>query len=139
MTDPNPPTPPITLVLNKVYIDRGKKKVEMSWTGTSASNVDIYVDGDFAKKTKNKGTVKFEIKKSGTVFVLKIREQGTNICSNEVTADYGNIPFTLTLKKASVRKGLLEIEFLRAGANSTNVDVFVDGAFNKTTKNDGKE
>jgi subtilisin family serine protease len=87
------PTPtetstPSTIVLSATgYKVRGAGYVDLSWSGATYSNVDIYRDGNPLVTTNNDGFYTDEriIQGSGSA-TYKVCEEGTNVCSNEVTA-----------------------------------------------------
>jgi hypothetical protein len=69
---------------------QGKHVVDLSWTGTSATNIDIYRDGVLIVTVPNNGTYTDQIGARGKgTYTYKVCEAGTQICSNEVTVRFG--------------------------------------------------
>jgi PKD repeat protein len=66
------------------YKVKGLMKADLSWSGATTANVDVYRSGSLVATTANEGTHTDNIgtKGSGT-FVYQLCEAGTNTCSNE--------------------------------------------------------
>lgn len=76
----------LTVVGSKV---RGTKIADLSWSGASGSNVDIYRDGAFVVTTANDGAETDSIGKGGGTHTYVVCEEGsTATCSNGVSVSY---------------------------------------------------
>jgi hypothetical protein len=78
--------PDITLSVN-AYKFRGNYYADLTWTETTSSQMDIYRNGALIVTTENDGNYTDALRKQrkGTTFVYKVREAGTQVCSNEAT------------------------------------------------------
>jgi serine protease len=92
---PNPsatPTPtPGQITLSAVgYKVRGVNTVDLSWSGATSSQVDIYRNGVVRVRTANDG---FHTDSTGgrgqATYRYKVCEANTTTCSNEVTVKFG--------------------------------------------------
>jgi serine protease len=67
----------------------GRHTVDLSWSGASSPNVDIYRNGAFITNTPNDG---FYTDSPGTrghaTYTYKVCEAGTQTCSNQVTVTF---------------------------------------------------
>lgn len=71
------------------YKVKGKQKVDLSWSGTTSSLVDIFRDGQLLITTANDGSYLDDINKTGNgSYTYKVCEAGTSTCSNEATATF---------------------------------------------------
>jgi hypothetical protein len=87
LTDPNQPN--ITLSVNG-YKVKGVHTVDLTWSGATGTNVDIYRnsspltttanDGAYTDSTGNKG--------GGASYTYQVCEAGTSNCSNTATASF---------------------------------------------------
>jgi hypothetical protein len=74
----------ITLSANGFKV-KGKQEVDLTWSGSSATNVDIYRD-TFKITTANDGFYNDNIgAKGGATYLYKVCDAGTSNCSNTVT------------------------------------------------------
>jgi photosynthesis system II assembly factor YCF48-like protein len=73
---------------------RGMHTVDLSWTGATSANVDIFRDGSLVATVPNGGTYTDSIGvRGGNVrYTYKVCEAGTQTCSNEVTVRFGGPP-----------------------------------------------
>ncbi len=89
-TTPEPtetPTPSTIVLSANGYKVRGAGYVDLEWFGATSSNVDIYRDGSLLVTTENNGIyTDAQIVQGGGSATYKVCEEGTNVCSNEVTA-----------------------------------------------------
>jgi outer membrane protein assembly factor BamB len=92
---PNPsatptPTPGQITLTARGYKVRGVNTVDLSWSGATSSQVDIYRDGVVRATTTNDG---FHTDSTGgrgqATYRYKVCEAGTLTCSNEVTVQFG--------------------------------------------------
>lgn len=68
------------------YKSRGAKYVDLSWTGATTSNVDIFRNGSQITTTANDGSHTDAINsKGGGVYDYQVCESGTSTCSTTVT------------------------------------------------------
>src|SRR5947208_1598754 len=73
---------------------QGKHTVDLSWTGATAANTDIYRDGVVIATAPNNETYTDSIGVRGgnARYVYKVCDAGTQNCSNEVTVRFGAPP-----------------------------------------------
>jgi hypothetical protein len=68
------------------YKIKGWQKVQVSWNGSMAANVDIYRNGSKITATANDGSYADHINKRGKgTYVYQVCVEGTSTCSNEAT------------------------------------------------------
>ncbi|HEY5774681.1 MAG TPA: fibronectin type III domain-containing protein, partial [Xanthomonadales bacterium] len=86
------PDLPVTFSLSAVGgTSKGKHVIDLSWSGASATNVDIYRDGGIVATTANDGVYSDATgsKTRGAVYTHKVCEQGSStVCSNETVTSY---------------------------------------------------
>jgi hypothetical protein len=88
MSATTPAATGITLSVNG-YKARGVQQADLSWTGASSTNVDIFRNGGKVTTTANDGAYTDNIgAKGGGNYRYKICEAGTTTCSNEVTITF---------------------------------------------------
>jgi serine protease len=85
--EPPPPPPPGDFMLSAVgYKVKGAQTVDLTWSGTISTNVDIYRGGTKITTKANDGAYTDNIgAKGGGSYTYKVCEAGTDTCSNEVT------------------------------------------------------
>jgi hypothetical protein len=77
-----------TLTL-RAYKDKGLQKVDIGWTGFSASSVDIFRNSTRIMTTANDGTVTDAIDQKGAgSYTYRICASGTTTCSNPATVTF---------------------------------------------------
>jgi hypothetical protein len=88
VTVDNEPDPAISLSV-LAYKVRGLQKADLSWSGATSLDVDIYRDGAPIVTTANDGfhTDNIDGRGSGS-YTYVVCEAGTTVCSNEATAGY---------------------------------------------------
>jgi subtilisin family serine protease len=68
------------------YKSKGVKYVDLSWSGATTANVDVYRDGSLIGTTANDGAATDTINtKGGGVYTYQICEEGSTSCSAEMT------------------------------------------------------
>lgn len=78
----------ITLSVNG-YKVRGLQKADLSWSGATSTNVDVYRDGALIVTTENDGFHTDNINKSGGgSYTYVLCESGTSTCSNQATVTF---------------------------------------------------
>lgn len=81
-------TSDITLSVSSRKV-QGVRTVDLSWSGTSVSDVDIYRDGSLVDTTANDGSYTDNLGRGGSgSFTYQVCEAGTSTCSNEATATF---------------------------------------------------
>jgi len=66
------------------YKVKGVMKADLSWSGATSGNVDVYRNGSVVTTTANDGDYTDNINKKGSgTFTYEVCEAGTSICSNE--------------------------------------------------------
>jgi hypothetical protein len=88
------PTPAGITLTARAYRVRGFHTVDLSWTGATSANIDVYRDGVAVAAVPNSGTYTDSIGvRGGNVhYTYKVCEAGTQTCSNEVTVRFGGPP-----------------------------------------------
>ena len=71
------------------YKVKGKWTADLSWSGATSANVDIYRDGSYLTTTANDGayTDATDFKGGGSL-TYQVCEEGTAVCSNTATANF---------------------------------------------------
>ncbi|HEU5205279.1 MAG TPA: S8 family serine peptidase [Candidatus Limnocylindrales bacterium] len=83
-----PPTGAITLNV-RLYKVKGNRTAELTWSGASSTNVDVWRNGAKVTTTPNDGVHTDLIGgKGGGTFIYKVCEAGTTTCSPEVSASF---------------------------------------------------
>lgn len=68
------------------YKVKGQQKVDLSWSGATSTNVDVFRNGTVITTTANDGFHTDDINTSGGgTYTYKVCESGTTTCSNEAT------------------------------------------------------
>lgn len=68
---------------------KGLQKVDLSWSGATTTNVDVYRNGVLVAATANDGAYTDNIDKTGNgTHKHKVCEAGTSTCSNETTTTF---------------------------------------------------
>lgn len=81
-----PPPPGFNLTAEGYKARAGLQKVDLSWTGATSSNVDVYRNGAKIDITPNDGSYIDNINLRGRgTYTHQVCESGTDICSNETT------------------------------------------------------
>lgn len=85
VVEPPPPPPSGDFTLSTSgYKVRGWQYADLTWSGTTSSDVDIWRDGQMIMTTINDGAYTDPInQKGGGSYRYKVCEAGTNVCSNE--------------------------------------------------------
>jgi PKD repeat protein/subtilisin family serine protease len=82
------PPPGINLSVN-AYKVKGEKQADLTWSGATSTNVDVYRNGSVVATTANDGTyTDRQLGKGGGSAIYKVCEAGTTTCSNEATATW---------------------------------------------------
>ncbi|MCG2590732.1 S8 family serine peptidase [Rhodohalobacter sulfatireducens] len=81
---------PADIILNaNGYKDKGRWTTDLTWSGATSSNVDIYRDGTVLTTTSNSGAFTDNTSfKGGGSLTYQVCESGTNTCSSEVTVNF---------------------------------------------------
>ncbi len=82
--------PPVEIVLTAVgYKVRGLQKADLTWTGVTSGDVDVYRDGALIMTTANDGseTDPIDARGSGS-YAYRVCEAGTSTCSGTVTVTF---------------------------------------------------
>ncbi|MCW9015322.1 MAG: PKD domain-containing protein, partial [Kangiellaceae bacterium] len=68
------------------YKRKGRHNIDLSWSGATGSNVDIYRNGSLLTATANDGAYTDATgNRGGATYIYKVCEAGTSNCSAEVT------------------------------------------------------
>jgi PKD repeat protein len=66
--------------------NKGRQYVNLTWTGATSDNVDIYRDGAFLITVENTGSYTDDLNKvGGGTYVYRVCEAETSTCSNDAT------------------------------------------------------
>jgi PKD repeat protein len=85
----NVTTPQSAIVLSaNGYKDKGNKMVDLTWSGVTTSNVDIYRNGTLIVTTSNSGTYTDNLGKGGGSYTYQACESGDSNCSDTVTVNF---------------------------------------------------
>jgi subtilisin family serine protease len=85
---PPPPSTSISLTASGLKI-KGVQNADLSWSGASSTNVDLYRNGAKITTTANDGAHRDNIgKKGGGSYTYKVCEAGTATCSNDANVNF---------------------------------------------------
>ncbi|HVT44610.1 MAG TPA: S8 family serine peptidase [Thermoanaerobaculia bacterium] len=71
------------------YKDKGLQKVDLSWSGASSTNVDVFRDSTKIATVTNNGAFTDHINsRGGGSYTYQVCEEGTTTCSNTATAGF---------------------------------------------------
>lgn len=76
--------PPAEMTLSGTR-SKGNRQANLSWTGGSTSNVDVFVNGSFNSTTANDGAISFSVSKNSTYTFTVCEEGSTSVCTNQIT------------------------------------------------------
>lgn len=87
---PSEPAPSSGAQLSaNAYKVKGQQKVDLSWSGLSASSVDVFRSGGRISTTPNSGKMTDNIdRKGGGSYSYKVCAAGTTTCSNQVSVTF---------------------------------------------------
>ena len=73
---------------------QGKHTVDLSWTGATSANIDIYRDGVVIATAPNNETYKdfIGVRGGNARYIYKVCDASTQNCSNQVTVRFGGPP-----------------------------------------------
>ena len=88
--DPEPDPEPAAVGLSVVaYKVQGLQKADLTWSGATSTNVDVYRDGALRTTVSNTGSYTDHInKRGGGSYTYQVCEAGTSTCSDVVTASF---------------------------------------------------
>ena len=72
----------------KAYKIKGAKYAELTWSGATSTNVDVYADSSWPATTQNDGLYTDGPRDKGRPVTYKVCEAGTWTCSNEVSVGW---------------------------------------------------
>jgi hypothetical protein len=85
-TTPPPPGFTLTAIGYKL---KGLQKADLSWSGTTASSVDVYRNNEKVTTVANAGAYTDNIdSRGGGSYTYRVCEAGTSTCSNNVTISF---------------------------------------------------
>ena len=89
VSDPDPPAGGITLQVSP-YKVKGVQHVDLTWSGTTVTDIDVYRDGSNVATTTNDGahTDNIDTKGGGVSYSYTVCEAGTGTCSNAAIAAF---------------------------------------------------
>jgi hypothetical protein len=87
------PTPEIVLRASGRRV-KGRHTVDLSWSGATSVNIDVFRDGALIVTAPNNGayTDSIGVRRGNVRYRYKVCEAGTATCSNEVTVRFGGPP-----------------------------------------------
>jgi M6 family metalloprotease-like protein len=83
--------PPVSLELTANGLkEKGKHVIDLSWSGATSTNVDIFRDGSKIATAPNNGAYSDATgnRTRGATYTHKVCEAGTTVCSNETVTSY---------------------------------------------------
>lgn len=80
-TEP-PPSEDFALTGNR---SKGNRQANLSWTGGTTSNVDVYINGSFNNTTANDGAVSYSVSKNSSYTFTVCEAGSTTECTNQIT------------------------------------------------------
>jgi hypothetical protein len=81
------PPAEITLAVTVSQV-KTNKFADLSWSGATSANVDVYRNGAVVTTTANDGAYKDKPPKTITSATYQVCEAGTSTCSNEMTVSW---------------------------------------------------
>jgi subtilisin family serine protease len=87
---PPPPPPPSddVITLSASLRVKGTAKIDLSWSGSTASSIDVYRNGSRLTTVTNTGLYTDNIGKKRGTYTHKVCNAGTSTCSNTTTTVY---------------------------------------------------
>lgn len=71
------------------YKVKGLQKADLSWSGATSTNIDVFRNGALLTTTVNDGNYTDNIDSSGGgTYTYRVCESGTTVCSNDVTVTF---------------------------------------------------
>jgi hypothetical protein len=71
------------------FKQQGLQKADLTWSGATSTNVDIYRNGVVITTTANDGAHRDNINnRGGGSYIYRVCEAGTSTCSNEATVTF---------------------------------------------------
>jgi hypothetical protein len=91
---PTPTPAPVISLSAHGYRVQGRHTVDLSWSGATSANIDVYRDGVVIATVPNNGSYTDHIGvRGGNIrYTYKVCEAGTSNCSNEVIVRFGGPP-----------------------------------------------
>ena len=84
-----PPSPSSPSLSVRAYKDKGLQKADLTWSGLTASSVDVYRGGTKISTTANDGSMTDPIDNKGPgSYTYKVCVAGTTTCTNSATASF---------------------------------------------------
>ena len=87
---PPPPPPPADVITlaTRGYRSAGKNRVDLSWSGSTATNVDVVRNGTRLTTTANDGAYTDNLQKKTGTFTYQVCNAGTTVCSNSASVTF---------------------------------------------------
>jgi len=91
---PTPTPVPVISLSAHGYRVQGRHTVDLTWSGATSANIDVYRDGVVVATVPNSGayTDHIGVRGGNIRYIYKVCEAGTSNCSNEVTVRFGGPP-----------------------------------------------
>lgn len=70
------------------YSSKGKKYVDLSWSGATTSNVDVYRNGSLVTTTANDGAWTDSLGRTSGTFSYEVCEENSSVCSATVQVSF---------------------------------------------------
>ena len=88
-SEPTPPPPSGPSLTARGYKDKGLQKADLSWSGLTSTNVDVYRSGAKISTTANDGSMTDAIDdRGGGSYQYKVCAAGTSTCTNHATVSF---------------------------------------------------
>ena len=87
---PPTPPPPGSFTLDVVgYKNKGRQKADLTWSGATTANVDVYRDGYLTTTVNDEAYTDNIDRRGGGSYTYTVCEEGsTTVCSNDVTISF---------------------------------------------------
>jgi serine protease len=82
-----PPPPPFVLAATGRLVKR-KRMVDLTWSGATSADVDVYRNGNLVATTANDGAYTQTVRKAGTYTYRLCQAGATTDCSNDATVTF---------------------------------------------------
>ncbi len=132
--------PPAITLTATGWADAGRQYMRLEWSGATGTTVDIYRNGSLLRNTLNDGRDTNGRKVTGAaIYVFKVCEAGTVLCSSEVTVRFEATPAIILSATGWVDGTRQRMRLEWSGASGTTVDIYRNSRLLRNTSNDGRD
>jgi subtilisin family serine protease len=82
------PTPPANLALSGTTRTKGSNRVDLSWSGATATSIDVYRNGVRVTTVANTGSYSDGVGKKRGTYTHQVCHAGTTTCSNTISSTF---------------------------------------------------